>query len=324
MPFSCRREPLRLHDLPPHGPQRARPAGPVARPLAQLRRHHAAGHPARGPAPRVRPRHHALRPRQQLRPARTARPRRTSAASSRPTCARTATSCVISSKAGYDMWPGPYGDGGSRKYLLSSLDQSLTRIGVDYVDIFYSHRPDPSVPIEETMGALHTAVTSGKALYAGISNYSPEQTRTAHAGPRRPRHPAAHPPAQLLDVQPAHRERGRRPDREPARRRRRAGHRDHRVLPAGAGPAHRPLPVGRGPRRLPRGRRPLPQARRDLRDVPVPRARPERGRGRPRAVARAAGPVLGAPRRPHHLGARRRQLGRPAGGQRRRPVGAAR
>jgi L-glyceraldehyde 3-phosphate reductase len=86
---------------------------------------------------------------------------------------------VISSKAGYDMWPGPYGDGGSRKYLLSSLDQSLTRMGLDHVDIFYSHRPDPSVPVEETMGALHTAVTSGKAVYAGISNYSPSQTRAA-------------------------------------------------------------------------------------------------------------------------------------------------
>jgi len=86
---------------------------------------------------------------------------------------------VISSKAGYDMWPGPYGDGGSRKYLLSSLDQSLRRMGLDYVDIFYSHRPDPSVPIEETMGALHTAVVSGRALYAGISNYSPAQTREA-------------------------------------------------------------------------------------------------------------------------------------------------
>jgi len=86
---------------------------------------------------------------------------------------------VISSKAGYDMWPGPYGDGGSRKYLLASLDQSLGRLGLDYVDVFYSHRPDPSTPIEETMGALHTAVTSGKALYAGISNYSPSQTREA-------------------------------------------------------------------------------------------------------------------------------------------------
>ena len=86
---------------------------------------------------------------------------------------------VISSKAGYGMWDGPYGDGGSRKYMLSSLDQSLKRTGLDYVDIFYSHRPDPTVPIEETMGALHTAVTSGRALYAGISNYSPSQTREA-------------------------------------------------------------------------------------------------------------------------------------------------
>jgi L-glyceraldehyde 3-phosphate reductase len=86
---------------------------------------------------------------------------------------------VLSSKAGYDMWPGPYGDGGSRTYLLASLDRSLGRLGLDYVDIFYSHRPDPSVPIEETMGALHTAVQQGKALYAGISNYSPAQTREA-------------------------------------------------------------------------------------------------------------------------------------------------
>ncbi len=86
---------------------------------------------------------------------------------------------IISSKAGYDMWPGPYGDGGSRKYMLSSLDQSLQRLGLDYVDIYYSHRPDPNTPIAETMGALHTAVTSGRALYAGISNYTPAQTREA-------------------------------------------------------------------------------------------------------------------------------------------------
>ena len=88
---------------------------------------------------------------------------------------------IISSKAGYRMWPGPYGEWGSRKYLLSSLDQSLTRMGIDYVDIFYSHRPDPRTPIEETMGALATAVQSGRALYAGISSYSPEQTVAAHA-----------------------------------------------------------------------------------------------------------------------------------------------
>jgi L-glyceraldehyde 3-phosphate reductase len=88
---------------------------------------------------------------------------------------------VVSTKAGYDMWPGPYGDRGSRKYLLSSLDQSLRRLGVDYVDIFYSHRADPDTPLEETMGALDTAVRQGKALYAGISSYSPERTREAAA-----------------------------------------------------------------------------------------------------------------------------------------------
>jgi len=88
---------------------------------------------------------------------------------------------VISTKAGYDMWPGPYGEWGSRKYLLASLDQSLARMGLDYVDIFYSHRPDPDTPLEETMGALDSAVRSGKALYAGISSYSAEQTRTAAA-----------------------------------------------------------------------------------------------------------------------------------------------
>ncbi|MCX4431335.1 MULTISPECIES: L-glyceraldehyde 3-phosphate reductase [Streptomyces] len=86
---------------------------------------------------------------------------------------------VISTKAGYLMWPGPYGEWGSRKYLLSSLDQSLARMGLDYVDIFYSHRPDPETPLEETMGALHSAVQQGKALYVGVSNYSAEQTREA-------------------------------------------------------------------------------------------------------------------------------------------------
>ncbi len=88
---------------------------------------------------------------------------------------------VISTKAGYDMWPGPYGEWGSRKYLLASLDQSLARMGLEYVDIFYSHRFDPETPLEETMGALDTAVRSGRALYAGISSYSPEKTREAYA-----------------------------------------------------------------------------------------------------------------------------------------------
>jgi len=86
---------------------------------------------------------------------------------------------IISTKAGYDMWPGPYGEWGSRKYLLASLDQSLSRMGLDYVDIFYSHRFDPQTPLEETMGALDTAVRSGKALYAGISSYSAERTAEA-------------------------------------------------------------------------------------------------------------------------------------------------
>jgi L-glyceraldehyde 3-phosphate reductase len=88
---------------------------------------------------------------------------------------------IVSTKAGYDMWPGPYGDGGSRKYLLASLDQSLRRMGLDYVDIFYSHRFDPETPLEETMGALDTAVRQGKALYAGVSSYSAAKTREAAA-----------------------------------------------------------------------------------------------------------------------------------------------
>lgn len=86
---------------------------------------------------------------------------------------------IISTKAGYKMWDGPYGEWGSRKYMLASLDQSLKRMGLDYVDIFYSHRPDPETPMEETMAALHQAVVSGKALYAGISNYDADQSRRA-------------------------------------------------------------------------------------------------------------------------------------------------
>jgi len=88
---------------------------------------------------------------------------------------------IISSKAGWDMWPGPYGNGGSRKYLVASCDQSLKRLGLDYVDIFYSHRVDPTTPLEETMGALAQLHRQGKALYVGISSYSPELTRQAHA-----------------------------------------------------------------------------------------------------------------------------------------------
>ena len=109
---------------------------------------------------------------------------------------------VISTKAGYDMWPGPYGNWGSRKYLLSSLDQSLRRMGLDYVDIFYSHRFDPDTPLEETMGALDTAVRQGKALYVGISSYSPGQDAPRSGDPRRAWHAAADPSAVVLDAEP--------------------------------------------------------------------------------------------------------------------------
>ena len=105
------------------------------------------------------------------------------------------------------MWPGPYGEFGSRKYLLASLDQSLKRLGVDYVDIFYSHRVDPDTPLEETMGALDTAVRQGKALYVGISSYGPELTKQAQRHPARARHAAADPSAFVLDVQPLDRAR---------------------------------------------------------------------------------------------------------------------
>ncbi|HEY6854594.1 MAG TPA: L-glyceraldehyde 3-phosphate reductase [Gemmatimonadales bacterium] len=95
--------------------------------------------------------------------------------------ARRRDELIISTKAGYRMWPGPYGDGGTRKYLVASLDQSLRRLGLDYVDIFYHHRPDPDTPLEETMGALDHIVRTGRALYVGISSYSPEDTRRAAA-----------------------------------------------------------------------------------------------------------------------------------------------
>ena len=131
------------------------------------------GDAARDPAPGLRPGRDALRPREQLRAA--VRPRRGELREFlRTDFKHLRDELVISTKAGYDMWPGPYGQGGgSRKYVLSSLDQSLARMGLDYVDIFYSHRFDPDTPIEETMQALDTAVRSGRALYAGISSYSP-------------------------------------------------------------------------------------------------------------------------------------------------------
>ena len=110
---------------------------------------------------------------------------------------------VISTKAGWDMWPGPYGQGGGgRKYVLSSLDQSLQRMNLDYVDIFYSHRLDGSTPLEETMGALDTAVRQGKALYVGISSYDTDHTRRAASILESARHAAPDPPAELLDAEP--------------------------------------------------------------------------------------------------------------------------
>jgi len=107
---------------------------------------------------------------------------------------------IISTKAGYDMWLGPYGNWGSRKYLLASLDQSLKRMGLDYVDIFYSHRPDPETPLEETMGALDSAVRQGKALYVGISNYNPEMTRRGRANLKESRHAVFDPSGALQHV----------------------------------------------------------------------------------------------------------------------------
>ena len=159
---------------------------------------------------------------------RTARRRRRSAGCCARTSARTATSSSISTKAGYDMWPGPYGEWGSRKYLLASLDQRLPRMGLDYVDIFYSHRFDPETPLEETMGALDTAVRQGKALYVGISSYSARRRARRRAILARPRHAAADPPAVVLDVQPLDRAR-------PARCARRARRRLHPFSPLAQG-----------------------------------------------------------------------------------------
>ena len=161
---------------------------------------------------------------------------------------------VISTKAGYLMWPGPYGEWGSRKYLLSSLDQSLQRMGLEYVDIFYSHRPDPDTPFEETMGALESVVRQGKALYVGLSNYSAEQTKPGLRHSRSSRRALPHPSAEVLDVRALGR-------RRPIGRARRARHRLHSIFAARSGPAHRSL-SSRHSRRLPgREAARLPEAR---------------------------------------------------------------
>ena len=141
---------------------------------------------------------------------------------------------VISTKAGYDMWPGPYGDWGSRKYLLASLDASLARMGLDYVDIFYSHRADPETPLEETMGALHTAVVSGPGVVRRDLVVLAGTHRAGRRDPGRAGHAAADPPAVVLDAQPLGRGRA-------AGHPGQAGRRLHRVLPARAGHADRPV-----------------------------------------------------------------------------------
>ena len=207
---------------------------------------------------------------------------------------------IISTKAGYSMWPGPYGEWGSRKYLLASLDQSLKRMGLDYVDIFYSHRVDPDTPLEETMGALDAAVRQGKALYVGISSYNSERTAEAAEILRELGTPVPHPPAELFDAEPL--------DRARQAARHAGGGRDrlHRLLAARAGHADQQISEGRA------GGEPR-QGRQELQDgVPVEgdgraRQRAQRHRQGARPVARADGDRLGAARPAHDLGADRRE-----------------
>ena len=208
------------------------------------------------------------------------------------------------------MWPGPYGEWGSRKYLLASLDQSLARMGLDYVDIFYSHRFDPDTPLEETLGALDTAVRQGKALYAGISSYSAERTREAAAHPARARHAAADPPAVLLDAQPLDRARA-------ARRARRRGHRRIVFSPLGQGMLTDKYLDG-----VPEDSRAAQDRflKRDfLTEENLARVRAlNEIAQRPRPGARADGDRLDAARPARHLGADRRVERRAARAERRR------
>ena len=180
---------------------------------------------------------------------------------------------VISSKAGWDMWPGPYGNHGSRKYLVASCEASLKRMGLDYVDIFYHHRPDPKTPLEESMGALDHLVRSGKALYVGISSYSPELTRRAHAILKGLGTP-------LLIHQPSYSMLNRWVEGRPARRAAGDRHGLHRLLAAGAGAAD--LEISR--RRPPKGRGP-------------PRAGPSRRAWSRRRTSGASGRSTPSPRR---------------------------
>ena len=231
----------------------------------------------------------------------TDRPRRTSAACSASDFKPYRDELIVSTKAGWDMWPGPYGEFGSRKYLLASLDQSLARLGLDYVDIFYSHRFDPDTPLEETMGRW-----TPRCARAGRSTPASRPTPPS-ARSRRPRscagpgHAAAHPPAVLLDAQPV--DRGR-PARRPGRARRRL----HRVLAAGPRDAHVEVPRRRA-RRVADGAGLVAVAGPADRAEPDPHPGPERPRRAARADAGAARPGLGAARR---AGDRRCSSGHPA------------
>ena len=217
---------------------------------------------------------------------------------------------VISTKAGYDMWPGPYGDWGSRKYLLASLDASLARMGLDYVDIFYSHRADPETPLEETMGALHTAVDLGPGAVRGDLVLLAGTDRAGRRDPGRSGHAAADPPAVVLDAEPVDRGRA-------AGHPRRARRRLHRVLAAGPGHADRSV-SGRGPGGFPgvAGRLAVhePAHRRGA----VAHQGAQRDRRRARSVAGRDGAGLGAARRAGDDRAGRGVVGGAAGGQPRR------
>ncbi len=218
---------------------------------------------------------------------------------------------IISTKAGYDMWPGPYGDWGSRKYLLASLDQSLARMGLDYVDIFYSHRADPDTPLEETMGALATAVSSGRALYAGISSYSPARTEQAAALLREMGTP-------LLIHQPSY---------SILNRWIEDGLLDTLELEGAGCIAFSPLAQGLLTARYLDGVPAGSRASRDDSSLSADQlsernlatgARAQRDRPGPGPVARADGACLGTARSPGHLGAGRREQRGAAGGERRR------
>ena len=169
------------HGLPPLRGERADAARDLARALAQLRRGHAARDEARDLPARRSTSASRISTSPTTTGRRRARPRTAFGEILRTDFAGHRDELIVSSKAGYLMWPGPYGEWGSRKYLIASCDASLKRMGLDYVDIFYSHRFDPDTPLEETMGALDAIVRSGKALYVGISSYNSERTRAAAA-----------------------------------------------------------------------------------------------------------------------------------------------